>query len=159
MSLKTVLKKLADAAIADWPEISFSGQFETGIEDLYRSQLQFPPSWPQDRRDDFITDNAYIDVIRLTTKFDDAIDTAIDHYTRRHGDRPHHEDATEMIAAERRTAIYELEFYLASLSDEIAVIAAHTPGRAEVSMTGCSPAHRRSQAGIKPTRHGRRRRR
>ena len=44
----------------------------------------------------------------------------IDRYTRQHGLFPHDDDAAEMIDAERRAAIYELEFHLAALSDEIA---------------------------------------
>ena len=85
MSLSAELEELADAAVADWPEISCSGQFEAGIRDLYRSQLQFPPFWSQDDCDEFITGNAEMDAIRLTTKFDDVIDTVIDRYTRQHG--------------------------------------------------------------------------
>ena len=52
------------------------------IRDLYRSQLKFPPSWPQERRDEFITSNAEMDTIQLTAKFDDVIDTVIDRYVR-----------------------------------------------------------------------------
>ena len=159
VSLSAELEKLADAAVADWPEISFSGQFEARIRDLYRSQLHFPPFWSQDDCDEFITSNAEMDAIRLTTKFDDVIDTVIDRYTRRHGTLPHDDDAAKVIDAERRAAIYELELYLAAISDEIAGAAAHRLGRADASMTGCSPARRRTQAPIAAPRHRRRRRR
>ena len=50
-----------------------------------------------------------------------------------------------MIDAERRSAIYELGFCLMALADEIAKATAHSLGRADASMTGCSPADRRSQ--------------
>jgi hypothetical protein len=155
VSLNAELEKLANAAVADWPEIAFSGQFEAEIRDLYRSHLLFPPSWPQDECDEFITSNADMDAIRLTTKFDDLIDTVIDRYTRQHGILPHDDDAAELIDAERRAAVYELEIYLAAFSDEIAEVTAHSPGRADASMTGCSPARRRSIA----PRHRRRTRR
>ena len=120
MTLSAELEKLADAAVADWPEISFSGQFEAAIRDLYRTHLRFPPSWSQDECDEFITSNADMDASRLTTKFDDLIDTVIDRYERQHWTRPHHDDAAEMIHAERRAAIYELEFYVEAISDELA---------------------------------------
>lgn len=48
-----------------------------------------------------------------------------------------------MIEAERRLAIYELEFDIEDLSDELAGWATHGLGRAVASMTGCSPAGRR----------------
>jgi hypothetical protein len=121
--------------------------------------LQFPPYWPQEQGDEFITCNAELDTIRLTTKFDDVIDTVIDRYTRQHGLFPHDDDAAEMIDAERRAAIYELEFHLAALSDEIAEVIAHSLGRADASMTGCSPGSQRSQAPKRRPRHRRRRRR
>ena len=89
VSLDSELEKLANAAVADWPEIAFSGQFDAAIRDLYRSHLQFPPSWTQERRDEFITSNAEMDAIRLTAKFDDVIDTVIDGYVRQHGILPH----------------------------------------------------------------------
>ena len=158
VSLSAELEKLANAAVADWPEIAFSGQFEAGIRYLYRSQLQFPPSWPQEQGDEFITCNAELDTIRLTTTFDDVIDTVIDRYTGQHGFCPRDDDAAEMINAERKAAIYELEFYLAALSDEIAEVAAHSLGRADASMTGCSPGSRRSQAPKRRPRHRRGRR-
>lgn len=153
VSLETELEKLADAAIADWPEIAFSGQFVASIRDLYRSQLLFPPSWPQERRDEFVMSNADMDAIRLTTKFDDIIDTVTDRFARQHGALLHNDHAAELVDAERRAAIYELEFDLSALSDEIAEIPTHSLGRAGASMIGCSPVSRRSQASIKPPRH------
>jgi hypothetical protein len=155
VSLSAELEKLAEAAVADWPEISFSGQFEAQIRDLYRTHLRFPPSWSQDECDEFITSNADMDAIRLTTKFDDVIDTVIDRYERQHWTRPHHDDAEEMIDTERRAAIDELEFHIEALSDELATMTIHSLGRADASMTGCSPTHRRSQGAIKPTRRRR----
>ena len=100
VSLDSELEQLADAAVADWPDISFSGEFDAAVIDLYRSHLQFPPSWPQERRDEFITSNAEMDSLALTERFDDVIDTVIDGYVRRHGILPHGEDAEAMIDAD-----------------------------------------------------------
>lgn len=146
MSLDSDLKMLADAAVADWPEIAFSGQLDGAIRDLYRSHLQFPPPWTQDECDEFIASNADMDASRLTTKLDDLIDTVIDRYERNHWTWPHDDDAGKMLDAERRAAIYELEFDIEALSNELARMTTHSLGRADASMTGCSPASRRSQS-------------
>lgn len=146
VSADSELEKLADAALADWPDIAFSGQFDAGVRDLYRSRLKFPPSWPQERRDEFITSNAEIDTIQLSAKLDDVIDIVVDRYVRGHGVMPHHDDAAALIDAERRVAIHELGFRLIALADEIAEATVHSLGRADASMTACSPARRRSQA-------------
>ncbi|GBG39360.1 transposase [Mycobacterium montefiorense] len=142
MNLKTELETLADTVVTEWPEIACSSQFEDAIRFLYRSQLEFPPSWPQDQRDEFIASNAELETIRLAARLDDAIDSVIDGYTRQHGWPPHQEDAAEMIDAERRAVIFDLEFCLATLADEINKVSAQCLGRADTSMTGCSRAHR-----------------
>jgi hypothetical protein len=159
MSLDSDLLKLADAAVADWPEIAFSGQLDVALRDLYRSHLRFPPSWSQEECDEFITSNADMDATRLTTKFDDLIDTVIDRYERQHWTRPHHDDAGEMMDAERRAAIYELESYIEALSADLSRMTTHSLGRAAAGMTGCSPGSRRSHSRNRVPRHRRRRRR
>jgi hypothetical protein len=159
VSLDSELEQLADAAVADWPDISFSGEFDAAIIDLYRSHLQFPPSWPQERCGEFITSNAEMDSLALIERFDDVIDTVIDGYVRRHEILPHSEDAEALIGSARRSAIYDLEFRLMDLADEIANATTHGLGHADASMTGCSPADRRSQPAIRRPRRRRRRRR
>ena len=53
--LDSDLEKLADAAVADWPDIAFSGQLDSAIGDLYRlPHLRFPPSWSQEECDEYI---------------------------------------------------------------------------------------------------------
>jgi hypothetical protein len=157
VSLDSELEQLADAAVADWPDISFSGEFDAAIIDLYWSHLQFPPSWTQEQRDEFITSNAEMDSLALTERFDDVIDTVIDGYVRRHGILPHSEDAEALIGSARRSAIYDLEFCLMDLADEIANATIHGLGHANASMTACSPADRRSQPSIRRTTRRRRR--
>jgi hypothetical protein len=155
VSLDFELEQLADVAVADWPDISFSGEFDAAMIDLCRSHLQFPPSWPQERRDEFITSNAEMDSLALTERFDDVIDTVVDGYVRRHGILPKSEDAEALIDSARRSVIYNLEFCLMDLADQVANATTHGLGHADASMTGCSPADRRSQ----PIRRPRRRRR
>lgn len=157
VGLDSELEQLADAAVADWPEISFSGEFDVAIIDLYRSHLQFPPSWPQERCDEFITSNAEMDSLALTERFDDVIDSVVDGYVRRHGILPHSGDAEALIDSARRSAIYDLEFCLIDLADDIANATTHGLGRADASMTGCSPAYRRSQPATRRPRRRRRR--
>ena len=143
VGLEDDVKKLADAAVADWPDIQFSGDFDRAIRDLYRSHLQFPPSWPQEDCDEYIAENADMAATRLITTLDDVIDTVLDAYERQHGIRPHHDDASEMIKAKRRSAIHELEWDIEDLAAELAGWSIHSLGRAVASMTGCSPASRR----------------
>lgn len=159
MNLEDDLKKLADAAVADWADSMFSGQFDSAIRDLYQSHLRFPPAWSQEDCDDFIAENADMAATRLTTELDDLIDTVVDGYERQHGTRPHNDEATDMIDAARRSAIYELKFDIEAISDQLARMATHSLGRAVASMTGCSPVGRRSQSRYKQLRYRRRRRR
>jgi hypothetical protein len=89
----------------------------------------------------------------LVTQFDDVIDVVIDRFCRQNGYLPQSEDAAEMIAEARKEAVYELEASIAYLAEDLAQKAIHTAGRTVSSMTGCSPAARRSR------RKSRRRRR
>lgn len=139
VSLDSELGQLTEAAVADWPDISFSGEFDAAIIDLYRSHLQFPQSWPQERRDEFITSNAEMDSLALTERFDDVIDTVIDGYVRRHGILPHSEDAEALIGSARRSAIYDLEFCLIDLADEICQCHHPCPGPCRCEHDGFQP--------------------
>lgn len=145
MSLDDDLEKLAAVVVSDWPEISFSGQLDAAMQDLYRTHLPFPPSWTLDEREEFIEEHADTDAQQLASQFDDAIDTATDDFGRQNGYLPQQDDASERIAAARKTAIYELTANIEYLKDELAQITVHTAGRSPASMTGCSPAARRSQ--------------
>lgn len=146
MSLDDDLERLAEAAATNWPEISSSGQLDVAIRDLYRSHLRFPPFWTQEECDEFIANYADMDATQLATQFDDLIDIVIGRYGCQHRVLPHQEDAAAMIAAERRAAVLGLEGNIDALSDELAKTATHTAGRTVASMTGCSPASRRSHS-------------
>lgn len=151
MSLDDDLENLATAAVSDWPEISWSGQLNAAIRDLYRTHLSFPPFWTPEERREFIEEWADTDAQQLATQFDDANHVVIDGFGRQNGFMPHPEDAAEMIAEARTEAVYDLEASIAYLADDLARRTIHTAGRTVSSMTGCSPAARRSR--------GRRRRR
>lgn len=144
MSLDDDLEKLATAAVSDWPEIAFSGRLDAAIRDLYRAHLPFPPSWTPDECKEFIEEHADTQARQLATQFDDAIDVVIDDFVRQYGYLPHHEDASTMIAKARKDAVYELEASIEYLGDDLAQTVTHTAGRTVASMTGCSPAARRS---------------
>ncbi|MBB2991095.1 hypothetical protein FHR72_002568 [Mycolicibacterium iranicum] len=144
MSLDDDLEKLAVAAVSDWPEIVFSGRLDATIRHLYRTHLPFPPSWTPDECDDFIEEHADTDAQRLATQFDDAIDVVIEDFGRQNGILPHPEDVAGMIAEARKEAVYKLEASVAYLAEDLAQTAIHTAGRTISSMTGCSPAARRS---------------
>jgi len=149
MSLDDDLESLAESVATDWPEIAFSGRFDAAIREIYRSHLPFPQFWTQEERDEFVSDNADMDATQLTTQLDDLSDIVIDRFGREHGFLPHHEDAAVMVAAERRVAVCELEDRIDCLTQELAEIAIHAPGRTVASMTGCSQAARRSHAKTK----------
>lgn len=145
MSLDDDLEKLANAAVSDWPEISFSGRLDAAIRDIYRTYLPFPTSWTPQECDEYVDENASMDATRLTSRFDDLCDIVIDRFGHQNGYLPHQEDASAMISAARKDAVYELEGSIEAMSDELTKMAVHTAGRAVASMTGCSPSARRSQ--------------
>jgi len=145
MNLDEDLERLADAAVTDWPEIAFSGRLDAAIRDLYRTHLPFPPSWTPDDRDEFIAEHADMGAQQMISRFDDLIDVVIDGFSRQNGCLPHSEDASVMIAEARKDAVYELQASIEYLSGDLAQLAIHTAGRTVASMTGCSPAIRRSR--------------
>ncbi|MGW0159254.1 transposase [Mycobacterium sp. NPDC003323] len=145
MSLHDDLENLATAAVSDWPEISFSGQLDAAIRDLYRTHLPFPQFWTLEEREEYVEEWASFDYQRLATQFDDASDIVIDRFGRQNGYLPQSEDAAEMIAEARKEAVYELDASIAYLAEDLAQKAIHTAGRTVSSMTGCSPTARRSR--------------
>lgn len=145
MNLDNDLKRLATAAATNWPEIALSGRLDAAIRDLYRTHLPFPPSWTPDERVEFIEEHAEMDAQQLVSRFDDLIDVVIDGFGWQNGYLPHSEDASAMIAEARKDAVYELEASIEYLSGDLAQRAIHTAGRTVASMTGCSPAGRRSR--------------
>ncbi|OFJ55113.1 transposase [Mycolicibacterium grossiae] len=145
MSLHDDLENFATAAVSDWPKISLSGQLDVAIRDLYRAHLPFPQFWTPEEREEYVEEWASFDSQRLVTQFDDASDVVIDRFCRQNGYMPHQEDAAEMINKARKAAVYDLECCIAYLAEDLAQKAIHTAGRTVSSMTGCSPAARRSR--------------
>lgn len=74
MSIDDTPQEAFDASIAEilaeWGQpLSFSrGQLATAMETLYRAELEFPPTWPEHRRETFITNHADLDVGELSTQ-------------------------------------------------------------------------------------------
>lgn len=145
MKLDDDLERLANAAATDWPEIAFSGRLDAAIRDLYRTHLPFPPYWTPDVRDEFIEEHAELDTQQLVSRFDDLIDVELDGFGHQYGYQPNQDDASSTIAQARKDAVYELEASIEYLSADLAQRAIHTAGRTVASMTGCSPAGRRSR--------------
>lgn len=145
MNLDDDLERLANAAATQWPEIALSGRLDAAIRDLYRTHLPFPPPWIPDDRDEFIEEHADMDAQQLVSRFDDLIDVVTDGFGHQYGCQPNQDDASSMIAQAREDAVYELEASIDYLSDDLAQSAIHTGGRTVASMTGCSPAGRRSR--------------
>lgn len=145
MNLDDDLERLANAAATQWPEIALSGRLDAAIRDLYRTHLPLPPSWTSEERDEFIEEHADMDAQQLVSRFDDLIDVVTDGFGHQYGCQPNQDDASSMIAQAREDAVYELEASIDYLSDDLAQSAIHTGGRTVASMTGCSPAGRRSR--------------
>lgn len=103
-----------DTAIAEvlahWgqPFSAANDQLRAAIEALYRAELDFPPSWPEHRRQAFITNHADCAAGELATQFDDLIDTVVNEYGLAYGVMPHSEDASDMIQAAREEAVADL---------------------------------------------------
>lgn len=129
MSLDEDLASFADAAVADWPEVFFSGEFDAGIRDLCRTHLPFPPSWTPEECDEFISEWADPLANQLSTKFDDLCDTVVERFVRSYGFLPDAEYVSEMLDRERRfAAAMDLDSMIDWLSDEIARLSIHPLG-------------------------------
>ncbi|MBE5472695.1 MULTISPECIES: hypothetical protein [Mycobacteriaceae] len=96
--------------LAEWGQpLSFSrGQLATAMEALYRAELEFPPTWPEHRRETFITNHADLDVGELSTQFDDLIESVTNDYGLRYGALPHPDDASDMIRTARLDALNDI---------------------------------------------------
>jgi hypothetical protein len=153
-------ENFAKDAITSWAELGYSfDQLAADIEALYRARLEFPPAWPQHRREAFITARADEAATELATLFDDLATTVVDRYGRENYCLPDAEAASELITAARWAALVDVELSATyDLPEQIAEAAAADPGRGEASMTACRPAQRPPTAAVRlPQRRGHRR--
>jgi hypothetical protein len=144
MDMDPEFEKLAEGAITSWgrPDYGFD-QLAAGIEALYGARLEFPPTWPQHRREAFITARADAAATELGTVLDDLADTVVDRYGRENYRLPDAETASELITAARWAALVDVELSATyDLPEQIADAAAADPGRGEASMTACGPGQR-----------------
>lgn len=98
-----------EKVLAEWGQPFCDGYAELtdALERLYRAELEFPPGWPEQRRETVIVNQADRDAGELGTQFDDLIDTVINDFGLRYGTAPHPEDASEMIDTARKDALSE----------------------------------------------------
>ena len=146
-SADTAFAEAVDTILSEWGE-PFSAaptELTDALQVLYRAELQFPPIWPEHRRQAFIAHHADIDAAELSTQFDDLIDTVTNEFGLAYGILPHPDDAAELITTARRQGLEEfidrrLNY---ELPDEIEDVQTENPGRGEASMTACGPTQRR----------------
>ncbi len=117
----------ADEAVASWGRSSGDygpQELEAAIAVLYRSRMEFPPTWTDCQRHDFIAEQASRDASEVGASFDDLIDTVTDLLRRDRyldcGGQPPNEDIAAEIDLARRTAIDELRWRMVDeIPDEI----------------------------------------
>ncbi|GAB4908093.1 hypothetical protein MAHJHV65_46020 [Mycobacterium avium subsp. hominissuis] len=137
-----MVEHFAEQVIASWGDATTDDGLVASIETLYRARLSFPPSWPEHRRQDFITRHADLAASKLGSLFDDLIDTVINDHGLRYGVMPHGEDAAQLVHAARRDALDDFLMRIDDMADEIAAAAVQDPGRGHGSMTACGPGQR-----------------
>lgn len=137
-----MVERFAEQVIASWGDSTCGDSLVSSIETLYRARLSFPPSWPDHRRQDFITRHADLAASELGSLFDDLIDTVINDHGLRYGVMPHSEDTAQLVHAARRDALDDFLMRIDDMADEIAAAAAQDPGRGHGSMTACGPGQR-----------------
>ncbi|MDP7707546.1 hypothetical protein [Mycobacterium sp. TY815] len=76
-----------EKVLAEWGQPFCNGRFEltAAMERLYRAELEFPPGWPEQRRETVITNQADRDASELGTQFDGLIDTVVNDFGLRYG--------------------------------------------------------------------------
>lgn len=138
---------LTDEAVTSWGDGLYGHtELAAGIANLYRIWLanHLPASWPQHRRDTFITNHADQAASELATLFDDLIDTITNDHGLNYGTLPHPDDHAEILETARRDALDDHRdtcYYalLAAIEQE----RDDDPGRGDGSMTSCGRTGRR----------------
>lgn len=118
-SAETEFTATVDKILGEWgqPFCDTRTELTDALERLYRAELEFPPGWPEQRRETFICNQADLDAGELSTQFDDLIDTVTNEFGLRYGTLPHSEDAADLIDTARTDAV--AEFVDRQLSCEI----------------------------------------
>lgn len=102
----------ADEAVGLWGRSSGDygpRELDAAITVMYRSRMEFPPTWTDCQRDDFIAEQASRDASEFGASFDDLIDTVTDRLRRDRyldcGGQPLNEDIAAEIDLARRDVI------------------------------------------------------
>ena len=103
---------LADEAVVAWGrsagEYGYQ-ELEAAIAILYRTRLEFPPTWTEYQREEFIAEQAASDAGEIGNSFDDLIDTVTDQLRRDRcldcGGQPLSEDIAAEVDLARREVI------------------------------------------------------
>ncbi|RIS40983.1 hypothetical protein D2E71_20485 [Mycobacteroides abscessus] len=118
---------LVDEAVSSWgKEFGFYGytELEHAIMGLYRSRLEFPPTWTVDQCNEFIESRASRDADEIGTSFDDLVETETEslrwHCHLNGLGSPHSEDVSAQIDLARRSKIDDLRWRVVDeIPDEI----------------------------------------
>lgn len=117
---------LVDEAVSSWgKEFGFYGyaELEHAIMGLYRSRLEFPPTWTVDQRNEFIESRASRDADEIGTSFDDLADAVAESlrwHCHLYGYSLHSEDISAHVDLERRSKIDDLRWRMVDeIPDEI----------------------------------------
>lgn len=142
-SADTAFTQAVDTILSEWGEPFSAARTELtdALQELYRTELRFPPIWPEHRRRAFIAHHADLDATELATQFDDLIDTVTNEFGLAYSTAPHPDEATELITTARRQTLDDFidRRLILELPDEIDHAHAENPGRGENSMTACGP--------------------
>lgn len=139
--------QLVDEAVSSWGEVYYGHtQLSAGIANLYRIWLaeHLPASWPPQRREAFIVDQADQAAGELGELFDNLIDTITERHGLDYGRLLDPEDRTTLLETARRNALdhyrkYAYAHLLAAIEQE----RDDDPGRGGHSMTSCGQTGRR----------------
>ncbi|SKE39733.1 Putative transposase [Mycobacteroides abscessus subsp. massiliense] len=117
---------LVDEAVSSWgKEFGFYGytELEYAIMGLYRSRLEFPPTWTVDQCNEFIESRASRDADEIGASFDDLADTVAESlrwHCHLHGYGLHSEDISAHVDLARRSKIDDLRWCMVDeIPDEI----------------------------------------
>lgn len=143
----TAFTQLVDEAVTSWGEVFYGhAEFAAGIEDLYRIWLaeHLPASWPQHRRETFITSQADQAAGELGELFDNLIDTITEQHGLDHGVFIDPEEHAARLETARRNALnHHRKYAYAHLLAAIEQERDDGPGRGGHSMTSCGRTGRR----------------
>ncbi|OBB07640.1 hypothetical protein A5668_13720 [Mycolicibacterium fortuitum] len=117
MDSDSQFEAFVDEAVSSWGrEGGLYGyvELEESVIALYRSRLEFPPTWTESQCDEFVEERASRDASEIGTSFDDLVETVTEsrrwHCHSNGLGSPHSEDVSVQIDLARRSAIDDLRW-------------------------------------------------